>query len=72
MKKSRKIIVLMLIAAVVSLGLTGCNNENKRSSGDHPTSEHPSKKTSSKEHPTNEHPSKKAASEEHPTGEHPK
>ena len=77
MKKLRKIIVLMLIVAVVSLGLTGCSNESKPSSEDHPTSEHPtsehpSKEAASKEHPTSEHPTKETTSEEHPTGEHPK
>ena len=62
MKKLKKICALMLIAAFVSFGLTGCNSKNE-----HPTSEHPSKKASSEEHPTTE-----ASSEEHPTGEHPK
>jgi hypothetical protein len=60
MNKAKMVFVLVLIAAVVSLGLTGCKNEHP--SGEHPSSEHPSKKTPSEEHP----------SEEHPSGEHPK
>jgi hypothetical protein len=60
MNKVKMVFVLVLIAAVVSLGLAGCKSEHP--SGEHPSSEHPSK-----EHPSEEHPS-----EEHPAGEHPK
>jgi len=62
MNKVKKIFVLVLIVAVVSLGLTGCKDKSEHPSGEHPTSEHPSKETKSEEHPTSEH----------PTGEHPK
>ena len=62
MNKVKKIFILVLIVAVVSLGLTGCKDKSEHPSGEHPTSEHPSKETKSEEHPTSEH----------PTGEHPK
>jgi len=62
MNKVKKVFVLVLIAAVVSLGLTGCKKHSEHPSGDHPSSEHPSKKAPTEEHPTSEH----------PTGEHPK
>ena len=66
MKKLRKIIVLMLIVAVVSFALTGCSNESKHPSGDHPT-----KESATEEHPAGEHPAKKAESKDHPTKDHP-
>ncbi len=71
MNKMKKMFVLVLIVAVISLGLTGCKDKDK---SEHPTSEHPSKEITSEEHPTSEHPSedKETISEEHPTGEHPK
>ena len=62
MNKLKKVFVLVLIVAVVSLGLTGCKKKSEHPSVDHPSSEHPSK-----EAPTEEHPSS-----EHPSGEHPK
>ena len=42
MKKLRKVLVLLLTVAVISLGLTGCKGESKPASGEHPSSEHPS------------------------------
>ena len=57
MNKMKKVFVLLLIVAVVSLGLTGCKGK----------SEPPPEETPSQEHPTEEHPS-----QEHPSGEHPK
>jgi hypothetical protein len=59
MNKVKKLLVLVLVAAVVSLGLMGCKS---KSEGEHPTGEHPS----------SEHPSEETPSEEHPAGEHPK
>jgi len=62
----------VLVAAVVSLGLTGCKHKNEQptegtTSSEHPAaSEHPSS-----EHPTKEAPAKEAPAGEHPTGEHP-
>ena len=56
MNKVKKIFVLVLIVAVVSLGLTGCKDKSEHPSGEHSTSEHPSKETPSEEHPTGEHP----------------
>ena len=50
MNTVKKVAMLLLIAAVVSLGLTGCNEkESEHPVGEHPASEQPS------EHPT-EHP----------------
>ncbi|MHC4843184.1 MAG: hypothetical protein ACYTFM_08280 [Planctomycetota bacterium] len=66
MFKLRKILILLLIAAVVSLALTGCKSDQEHPTGEHPTEEHPSEEHPSEEHPTEEHPS-----EEHPSGEHP-
>ena len=57
MIKMKKLFVLLLIAAVVSLGLAGCKKHSE-----HPTGDHPSKESSSEEHPASEH----------PAGEHPK
>ncbi|MHC4500503.1 MAG: hypothetical protein ACYS21_15495 [Planctomycetota bacterium] len=62
MNKLRKIFVLLLIAAVVSLGLAGCKDNHEHPTGEHPSSEHPTEETPSEEHP----------SKEHPSGEHPK
>ncbi len=60
MNKVKKILVLLLIATVVSLSLTGCKKKaSEHPAGEHPTSEQPA------EHPTSEQPA------EHPT-EHPK
>ena len=52
----KKLLVLMAVAAVVSLGLVGCDKMGKK-----PAVEHPSKDKSPDEHPSGEHPS----------GEHP-
>jgi outer membrane biogenesis lipoprotein LolB len=50
MNNVKKVFVLLLIAAVVSLGLTGCKKKASEPPADEqPTSEHPA------EHPT-EHP----------------
>ena len=67
MNKIMKMFVLMLIVAFVSLGLTSCNNN-----GEHPSSEHPSKKVTSKEHPSGEHPAKETSDKKRTTGDHPK
>jgi hypothetical protein len=37
----KKLLMLLLVMAVVSLGLTGCKQHHDQSSEDHPTSEHP-------------------------------
>ncbi len=62
MNKLKKILVLVLIAAVVSLGGSGCKGKSE-----HPTNEHPSKQAPAKEASPNEPPAA-----EHPAGEHPK
>jgi len=45
--KMKKLFILVLVAAVVSLGLTGCKQKSEQPTEEHPTSEHPSS-----EHPT--------------------
>lgn len=62
MNTLKKIFLVLLIAAVVSLGLTGCKQKNEHPSGDHPSGEHPAEETPAEETPA----------EEHPSGEHPK
>ncbi len=62
MNKVKKVFVLVLIAAVVSFGLTGCKQKSESPSGEHPSSEHPTKETPAEETPAGEH----------PAGEHPK
>jgi uncharacterized lipoprotein YehR (DUF1307 family) len=61
MKKMKKILVLLLVAAIVSFGLMGCKEKSE-----HPTAEQPTKGTESKETESGEHPAG-----EHPAGEHP-
>jgi hypothetical protein len=72
MNNLKKLFVLVLIFAVISLGFAGCKHEGDHPSGDHPggehpTGEHPSKGADSNEAPAGEHPGG-----EHPAGEHPK
>ena len=57
MNKLKKIFVLVLIAAVFSLVVTGCKKKSEQ-----PAEERPSTETPAEEHPAGEHPS----------GEHPK
>lgn len=68
MKKLKKVLVLALSLAIISLGGAGCkgNGAHEHPEGEHPTSEeaegeHPSEEQSESEHPTSEH----------PTSEHP-
>ncbi len=51
MNKIKKVFVLVMIVAVVSLGLVGCKDNSE-----HPAGEHPTKEAQSEEHPNNEHP----------------
>ena len=62
MNKLKKVFLLVLIAAVVSLGATGCKSKSEHPEGENPSSEPPAKQTPSDEHPAGEH----------PAGEHPK
>lgn len=39
--KMKKLFILLLVAAVISLSLTGCKKEGEQPSEDHPTSDHP-------------------------------
>ena len=54
----KKLLIPVAVAAVVSLGLIGCNKKDQKSEV-----KQSSKGTVSNEHPTNEHPTN-----EHPTG----
>ena len=56
MNKVKKVFVLVLIVAVVSLGMMGCKKKSEHPSGETTSEEHPSKETTSEEHPTEEHP----------------
>ena len=51
MNKMKKVFVLLLIVAVVSLGLTGCKGKSEPPPEETPSQEHPTE-----EHPTGEHP----------------
>jgi hypothetical protein len=51
MNKVKKLLVLLLVAAVVSLSLTGCKSETEP-----PAEEPPTEETSTGEHPSGEHP----------------
>jgi len=62
MNKVKKVFVLVLVAAVVSFGLTGCKQK----------SEPPAEGTPSGETPSEETPAEETPAGEHPTGEHPK
>ena len=61
MIKVKKVFVLVLVAAVVSFGLTGCKEKSEP-----PTEETPSSEQSAQETPSEETPAG-----EHPAGEHP-
>ena len=55
MNKLKRVLVLLMVVAVASFCLTGCNKH------EHPEGEHPTKDAASEEHPAGEH----------PEGEHP-
>ncbi len=56
MNKMKNIFMLVLIAAVISLGLTGCKGKSKPPAKETQSEETPSKETPAKEHPAGEHP----------------
>ncbi|MBT3180678.1 MAG: hypothetical protein HOB40_08180 [Candidatus Marinimicrobia bacterium] len=65
----KKILILIAIASVISLSVSGCSKSGKKS--EHPTKvnssehpEHPSKGSAKNEHP--DHPSHDKSSNEHP------
>ncbi len=51
MNKVKKVFVLVLIAAVVSLGFTGCKQKSEHPSGETPAGEHPTEETPDEETP---------------------
>ena len=67
MNKVKKVFVLVLVAAVVSFGLTGCKQKDEQPVEGTPSGEHPA----ASEHPTEETPAEETPAGEHPTGEHP-
>jgi len=77
----KKLLIPVAIAAIISLGLAGCDKKGKKpaveqsaeskASKEHPSKENPSKEEASKEHPSKEHPTKEKASDDHPSNEHP-
>ncbi len=63
MNKVKKVLVLVLVAAIVSLGLslTGCKKK-----GEAPAKGTPAAETTDKEHPAGEHPAKEDPAKEQP------
>ena len=67
----KKLLIPVAIAAMISLGLAGCDKKGKKPAVEQSTEskasdEHPTKEKASHDHPSNEHPS-----DEHPSDEHP-
>ena len=63
----KKLLIPVAIAAMISLGLAGCDKKDKKpvveqSAESKASDEHPTKEKASDDHPSNEHPS-----EEHPS-----
>ena len=63
----KKLLIPVAIAAIISLGLAGCDKKGKKpaveqSAESKASDEHPTKEKASDDHPSNEHPS-----EEHPS-----
>ena len=63
----KKLLIPVAIAAIVSLGLAGCDKKIKKPSVEQSaeskgSDEHPTKEKASDDHPSNEHPS-----DEHPS-----
>jgi len=56
MIKVKKVFVLVLVAAVVSFGLTGCKEKSEPPAGEQSAEETPSEETPAEEHPAGEHP----------------
>ena len=56
MNTARLIFVAVVITAVGSLGLAGCEDNSERPTDDHPTNEKPAAEHPANEHPAGEHP----------------
>jgi len=56
MNKVKKVFVLVLVAAVVSLGLTGCKQKSEPPASEQPVSEQAASETPAEETPAGEHP----------------
>ena len=68
----KKLLIPVAIAAMISLGLAGCDKKGKKPAVEQSTEskasdEHPTKEKASDDHPSNEHPSKEHPSKEHPS-----
>ena len=61
MSKLKRILVLLMVVAVASFSLTGCEKKEQ------PAGEHPSKEAASEDHPKGDHPKG-----DHPESDHPK
>jgi hypothetical protein len=72
MNKIRKAFLIVLIALVASIRLSGCSHKSEQPAQEQPSSEQPTEEQPSSEQPAQEHPSNEHPSSEHPTGEHPK
>ena len=66
MNKVKKLFVLVLIVAVVSLGLIGCEDKSEPPAGDQSTKETSTKEAPAEKETAGEHPNG-----EQPNGEHP-
>ena len=72
----KKLLIPVAIAAMISLGLSGCDKKSKKpaveqSAESKASDDHPTKEKASDDHPSNEHPSEEHPSDEHPSNEHP-
>ena len=72
----KKLLIPVAIAAMISLGLAGCDKKGKKPAVEQSTEskasdEHPTKEKASDDHPSNEHPSNEHPPNEHPSNEHP-
>jgi len=72
MSKLKTTLVSVMIAAVVSLGLTGCSSKEEQTPAGESTSEVQAQQTPDQGTPTDEKPAAEHPAGEHPTGEHPK
>jgi hypothetical protein len=70
MNRLRKIIVLVLIGAVVSLGVIGCKAKTEPPAGEQPAQEASAAEQPSQEAPAQEAPAAEKPAEEKPAAEH--
>ena len=56
MNKLKKIFVMVMIAAIVSLGVTGCKKKTEHPGGEHPSKQAPPEESTPNQPPAGEHP----------------